>query len=128
LAEALPIVWRQEPSFTMVWAGQARRWTANGQEVFPNMFAEYSRLWGEHTSRVLYLGEIEKPHLYAVLKRADATVLPSACDNLPNTAIESLSLGVPVIGTAVQALTNSWSRDIAVMWSRSEMRKRLLKS
>ena len=99
LAEALPIVWRQEPSFTMVWAGQARRWTANGQEVFPNMFAEYSRLWGEHASRVIYLGEIEKPHLYAVLKRADATVLPSACDNLPNTAIESLSLGVPVIGT-----------------------------
>ena len=63
------------------------------------MFEEYSRSWGEHKSQVIYLGEIQKPYLYAVLKRADASVLPSRCDNLPNTAIESLSLGVPVIGT-----------------------------
>ena len=99
LAEALPIVWREEPDFTMVWAGEGRRWTAKGQEAFPNMFKEYSRSWGSHTSQVIYLGVIEKSHLYAVLKKAEATVIPSRRDNLPNTAIESLSLGVPVIGT-----------------------------
>jgi glycosyltransferase involved in cell wall biosynthesis len=40
-----------------------------------------------------------KPELYALLARAEAAVLPSLVDNLPNTVIESLLLGIPVIGT-----------------------------
>jgi glycosyltransferase involved in cell wall biosynthesis len=37
--------------------------------------------------------------MYAVLKRADAAVLPSQADNLPNTVIESLVFGIPVLGS-----------------------------
>jgi glycosyltransferase involved in cell wall biosynthesis len=42
---------------------------------------------------------LSKPDLYALLQRAEASVLPSLADNLPNTVIESLTLGIPVIGT-----------------------------
>ena len=73
----------------MVWAGRERR---------HGLFVEYSSKWGRQAEKVVLLGEIEKPELYAVLKKAEATVLPSRYDNLPNTAIESLALGVPVIG------------------------------
>lgn len=89
LSTALPLVWRKEPDFTMVWAGRERR---------HGLFTEYSGQWGSRAEKVVLLGEIEKPELYAVLKMAEATVLPSRYDNLPNTAIESLALGVPVIG------------------------------
>jgi glycosyltransferase involved in cell wall biosynthesis len=33
------------------------------------------------------------------LRRAEAAVLPSQVDNLPNTVIESLMFGIPVIGS-----------------------------
>jgi glycosyltransferase involved in cell wall biosynthesis len=99
LAEALPLVWREEPSFAMVWAGHGYLWTKHGFEFQPDAFARFSRFWGKHASQVKWLGQIAKPKLYGVLKRAEAAVLPSRCDNLPNTAIECLSLGIPVIGS-----------------------------
>jgi glycosyltransferase involved in cell wall biosynthesis len=90
LARALPRVWEQEPAFAMVWAGPDRT----------GRLREWSEAWGERRSRVVWLGELTKPELYAVLAEAEAAVLPSRVDNLPNTAIESLLLGVPVIGSA----------------------------
>ena len=44
-------------------------------------------------------GPLSKSELYAVLQKADVAVLPSQVDNLPNTVIESLMLGIPVIGS-----------------------------
>jgi glycosyltransferase involved in cell wall biosynthesis len=89
LAEALPLVWRKEPDFTMVWAGQERH---------AGLFSEFKRIWGVQAEKVILLGEIEKSKLYAILKRAEASVLPSRYDNLPNTAIESLALNIPIVG------------------------------
>jgi glycosyltransferase involved in cell wall biosynthesis len=89
LAAALPLVWREEPEFAMVWAGEA--W--NGS------LESYRRMWGEQASRVSWLGLIPKPQVYAVLRRAEVAVIPSRVDNLPNTVIESLLLNVPVIGS-----------------------------
>jgi len=99
LAKALPLVWREEPSFAMVWAGNGYLWTKNGFEFQPDTFSRLSRFWGKYAFQVNWLGEISKPKLFGVLRRAEATVLPSRCDNLPNTAIESLALGIPVIGS-----------------------------
>lgn len=90
LARALPRVWEQEPAFAMVWAGPDRT----------GRLREWWEAWGPQRSRVTWLGELTKPELYAVLAEAAAAVLPSRVDNLPNTAIESLLLGVPVIGSA----------------------------
>jgi len=89
LAAALPRVWAQAPDFAMVWAGVDRH----------AEFPAWSRDWGEHRDQVQRLEPLPKPLLYAVLSRAEAAVLPSRFDNLPNTVIESLLHGVPVIGT-----------------------------
>lgn len=90
LSDALREVWKREPGFTMVWAG----------EVYdPSTIDAWSQSWGDKRSQVVLLGVIEKPLLYAVLQRAEAAVLPSLLDNLPNTVIESQLFGIPVIGT-----------------------------
>ena len=41
----------------------------------------------------------DRAALYALIRGAACTVLPSRIDNLPNSVLESLMLGTPVIGT-----------------------------
>jgi glycosyltransferase involved in cell wall biosynthesis len=89
LSAALRIAFEMEPSLRMVWVGHG-----NFNEI-----AGLLGNLGQHQSKLQVLYPLPKPELYAVLQRAEATVLPSLVDNLPNTAIESLMLGVPVIGT-----------------------------
>ncbi|HEY5658367.1 MAG TPA: glycosyltransferase family 4 protein, partial [Myxococcota bacterium] len=89
LAEALLRVWAREPDFAMVWAGRDRGFG----------LSDAARRWGEHREQVHWLGELTGAELCAVLEHAEAAVLPSRFDNLPNTVIESLLHGLPVIGT-----------------------------
>jgi glycosyltransferase involved in cell wall biosynthesis len=102
VARALPKVWDQAPDFHMVWAGPDRT----------GCLDEWREAWGEHADQLLWLGELTKPELYAVLQGAEAAVLPSAVDNLPNTVIESLLLGVPVIGTAGSSIDELVEPDV----------------
>ena len=88
LVHALMDVWDECPDFRMVWAGT----------VSSEVRALIARTWRTGEERVMVLGAIEKPQLYAALQGAEAAVLPSLVDNLPNTVIESLTVGVPVIG------------------------------
>jgi glycosyltransferase involved in cell wall biosynthesis len=89
LSEALRLAFQEEPDLRMVWVGVGE---------FGNVNELLSRL-GEHRHKVTVLYPLPKSLLLAVVKRAEAAVLPSLVDNLPNTVIESLMLGVPVIGT-----------------------------
>jgi glycosyltransferase involved in cell wall biosynthesis len=90
LAHALPLAWKTVPDLSMVWSGRC----SNPQKL------EYWRsLWGDRARQVHMTGPLSKSELYAVLQRADAAVLPSQVDNLPNTVIESLMFGIPVIGS-----------------------------
>jgi glycosyltransferase involved in cell wall biosynthesis len=87
LARLLPRIWREEPSFSLVFAG-----------VSLSELAEMTgSAWRELDGRVLALGPLEKPDLYAAVARAEAAVQPSLIDNLPNAVIESLLLGTPVV-------------------------------
>jgi glycogen(starch) synthase len=89
LTNALKVAFKAEPSLQMVWVGRGN-------------FDEITSLrdsLGQHRCNIQLLYPLAKPDLYAVLQRADAAVLPSLVDNLPNTVIESLTMGVPVIGT-----------------------------
>jgi glycogen synthase len=90
IVRALPEAWAAEPELRMVFAGQ----------VDPFEKAAWSESWGDLARNVVWVGPLSKPSLYAVLGRADAAVLPSIVDNLPNTVIESLMLGIPVVGSA----------------------------
>lgn len=89
LGESLKRVFEVEPSLRMVWVGRGD---------FTEVGTLLSGL-GRHRSKVQVLYPLPKPELYWVLQHADAAVLPSLVDNLPNTVIESLMMGIPVIGT-----------------------------
>jgi glycogen synthase len=90
LAVALPLAWERAPDLTMVWAG--RCWDRGKLENWLSGL-------GHRRNQVIVTGAIAKPDLYAILQRAGAAVLPSQVDNLPNTVIESLMFGIPVIGS-----------------------------
>lgn len=90
IAKALPSVWEQEPEFTMVWAGR---------EIKAGIYEQLSGLWGSNSSNVHWLGQLKKELLFGILKGAEAAVLPSRVDNFPNTVIESIMFGIPVIGS-----------------------------
>ncbi len=90
LAQALCKVWQEEPNVKMVWAGK---------DITKGEFERCQKLWGEFTTNVIWLGSLEKARLYNILQKAEAAVLPSRVDNLPNTVIESLMFAVPVIGS-----------------------------
>ena len=88
LLSLLPRIWAEQPDFTLVIAGVSR-------EALASQLGASAQA---HPERVLALGPLEKPELYAAVSRAEAVVQPSLIDNLPNVAIESLLLGVPVVG------------------------------
>ena len=90
LAAALRQVWQEEPDVKMVWAGSV---------IKEGEFERCHKLWGEFATNVIWLGSLPKARLYSILRKAEAAVLPSRVDNLPNTVIESLMFGVPVIGS-----------------------------
>jgi glycosyltransferase involved in cell wall biosynthesis len=50
-------------------------------------------------NRILVLPPVTHEQLFPVIKNAQAVVLPSVIDNLPNTCIESMALGQIVVGT-----------------------------
>jgi glycosyltransferase involved in cell wall biosynthesis len=89
LARALPLAWRRAPDLRMVWVGP----------LAADTWSRYQATWGDARDRVTALGPLDKALLYRVVADALAAVLPSTVDNLPNTVIESLALGVPVIGS-----------------------------
>jgi glycosyltransferase involved in cell wall biosynthesis len=93
LAKALPLAWREVPDLTMVWSGRFGRWWDERKLKL------WQSLWEDRANQVHITGPLTRRDLYAVLQRADAAVLPSQVDNLPNTVIESLMLGIPVIGS-----------------------------
>ena len=89
LFDALERAFAEEPSLVVVLAGYS-----NWYELSPAL-----RRLDQYRARLQVLYPLPKPQLYSILRRAEAVVLPSLVDNLPNTAIESLMLGIPVIGT-----------------------------
>ncbi|MBA3891156.1 MAG: glycosyltransferase family 4 protein [Gemmatimonadaceae bacterium] len=89
VARALPLAWARDESLEMLWAGPIKG----------PYLAEFRAAWGAASNRVTVLGPLDKASMYTVLRGAVAAVLPSTMDNLPNTVIESLALGVPVIGS-----------------------------
>ena len=89
IAEALQTALQDEPGLTMIWVGRMD---------FGALHDLLAPL-GDRAAQVIALYPQGKPALYALIRGAACVVLPSLVDNLPNTVIESLMLGVPVIGS-----------------------------
>ena len=53
----------------------------------------------EHQGRIRVLEGLDHDQLFPMIEHAVAAVLPSVFDNLPNTLLEAMWLGCPVIGT-----------------------------
>jgi glycosyltransferase involved in cell wall biosynthesis len=60
----------------------------------------------------LHLGPVEYRWLYQVYNAADVFVIPSLQDNLPNTVLESMACGTPVVGFAVGGIPDMVRQDI----------------
>ena len=91
IEQALEIAWQTVPDLNMVWAGKL--------PINKDFSSTYPKL-SSQGDRFIWLGSLEKPKLYGVLEKAVAVVAPSRFDNLPNSVLESLAYGVPLIGSA----------------------------
>ncbi|MFQ6028272.1 MAG: glycosyltransferase family 4 protein [Dehalococcoidia bacterium] len=86
LVESLASVLAEVPDLHFVLVGRAE----SSDTLAPlDSFAE----------RVHHLGVLPHSQLYPVLQQAHGVVLPSLIDNLPNTCLEAMAWGRPVIGT-----------------------------
>ena len=94
VAAALERAIRVEPSVEMVWAGP---------EIHPGYV---KTLLVRHGIRghVQWVGLLNPAEMHAFVQHCEAAVLPSRVDNLPNTALEALSLRRPVIAFADASL------------------------
>lgn len=60
----------------------------------------FRKLIKKHSDRFVYLGEItDKDRLFSLVQNANACILPTRVDNLPNTVLEAMAFGKIVIST-----------------------------
>ncbi len=94
LAEALPTILAEDESLKIVLIGRDDG-MPNGQRVIEFLNQKCAR----YISRILHFDALPKGLLYPVISGAIGTLMPSRVDNYPNSCLESLALGVPVIGS-----------------------------
>ena len=87
MLDALAEAWKEELEMTVLLVGPVRD---------SRLRRRLDSMSGD--KRVVWLRELPRAEMYALIQKSAATVLPSLADNFPNTVLESLALGVPVIG------------------------------
>ena len=93
LAHALNEVWKTAPEVYLIMAGPEK--VVNGR----SMIAKFFDIVKPNEDKILYVGELDRPTLFPVIKNSWFVVLPSIEDNCPNTMLEAMSLGKVVLGT-----------------------------
>lgn len=89
LIRSLKIAFQQAPDIRVVLVGVTQIAELN----------QWLEELGPDRAKVLALYPVSKAVLYGILDAADAAIIPSRADNLPNTLLESLMHRLPVIGT-----------------------------
>lgn len=64
-----------------------------------NMLKRLYKTAGKNKNRIIYAGNLEHSRLIPVIRHAEAVVLPSLMDNLPNAGLESMYYNGILIGT-----------------------------
>lgn len=93
IAEILPDLFSRHPDIYFVFAGKDTGF--NGKPMMDHLW----KTAGKCRGRIIHLGILPHTQLYPIIQNAQAVVLPSLIDNLPNTCIEAMALGQIVIGT-----------------------------
>lgn len=94
LARALPRILKENKNIDVVVAG-----LDSSTYLAPSMKAYAINLCGSYSDRLTFLGQVHHESMYPIIKKAKIVILPSLIDNMPNTCLESMALGRPVIGT-----------------------------
>lgn len=92
LVAVIPEFLRLNTTFSFVFIGPE-------QSVNNKLPSEYLDDFPELKERCIFLGKQEKPILIEFLKNAEAIVIPSLSENLPNTGIEAICNSIPVIAS-----------------------------
>lgn len=90
LVDALPAIVAECPDFKMIWAGK---------EVQPGFVRDAKRGFASFDQYIQWLGPVPRDRLSGLVASAEWAILPSIVDNTPNTVLEALALGTPVLGT-----------------------------
>ena len=90
LIKVIPSFLNEFPKAQVIFAGK------DNQEYWKKRFIS---LHSQLQSQVHFLGPRTKPELFPIIKNARLIAMPSVMDNLPNTLIESMSLGKAIVAT-----------------------------
>lgn len=93
-AQILPMLFKQHPSLHFVFVGKDEG-LPSGEKIFDFIRSACSTF----ENRLHYFTPMTKRQMYPIIRNSRGVVLPSRVDNYPNRCLESLALGVPVIGT-----------------------------
>lgn len=94
LAQALPQVLKAHQDCTAVFVG-----LDVGTPLAPSMKEYAELLCKKDAERLVFIDPLPHSQLYPIIKGARIVVLPSLVDNFPNTCLEAMALGKPVVGT-----------------------------
>lgn len=64
--------------------------------------------------RILFLGDVENKKLRFYYNAADALVLPSYSEGVPNVILEAIACGIPVVASAVGGIPNILSDGLGI--------------
>lgn len=94
LARAIPLIHKKYPDVHFVIVGRDLGIPGAGsvKDYFKSVI-------GGEGSVVTFINHIGKDLLYPIIKNSYAVVMPSRIDNLPNSCLEAIALGVPIIGS-----------------------------
>lgn len=101
LAEAIPLILRQIPTARVLIVGSDHR--------MPDGRSTREALGGRLEaagvrSGVTFVDPVERSQLLALYQRATVYVFPTFWDNFPNTCLEAMACGLPVVASAVGGL------------------------
>ncbi|MDR5708484.1 MAG: glycosyltransferase family 4 protein [Armatimonadota bacterium] len=98
LAEAIPHVLRRVPEARFVCVGSDHT-TPGAGSTLERMMATLRESGAE--GRIHFLQSVPRPELVSLYRQARVVVLPTFWDNFPNTLLEAMACGIPVVASAV---------------------------
>ncbi len=98
IGECIYDVLKANPDLMWVFAGEEIPWiNDDGNAVSPAQLIKKNAM--EYSDRVIFLGKVKHDELFEIIDEAEACILPSRVDNLPNACIEAMAMGKIVIAT-----------------------------